>query len=314
MSTQQNEDLCDFLEIKHEMFIKKYTGMFSLKEFFKGKNNFTLYSHIIMDVKSIEDDDNDFITSILKFQQSNASKLVLLFDDATHHKLLIKECIHHSFYNLISVSEHENFEQELLFAMDNTMSKKEAGLLISTDLDTLIVNKKPLKIAVVGSIHRIGVTTSTINLADILTRHELEVAVIEFNTSGHIQMLLESVGAYEVSGGYVHQGIHFFRGNAEVEHVFDVHIYDCGTYTTNKHYLEFLATMDKVFILKGSKVYENTSIDTKHIKTDVSVFYNFLSTDEKKFHRQYLEYCSDYFNNNINEQIYLQALYEYMKS
>ncbi len=315
ITTQQHKDIFKFLESEYG-----YTTtilavqMFSLKEFFESSSNFDICQYIFIDITAINDSEEEFIKAINKFTNLNYSKIIIYSRYIDKYKSYIEILIQNHFYNIFHASKIKDFKDKVLYSLDNNFSKKQALQIINEDIKTIVFNKTPLLIALAGSINRIGTTTTAINLADVLTSYDLEVCYVEYNYNNHLKSILESINARKIDGIYVYRGISFFTAEDAVIEGYDVYIYDMGVIDENKidEFIDDLNEFDKLFVLNGTKPYEIKSIDLNNLKCSVSNLYNFTNNLDKTKDIKKLSFCADFFDNDINEDLYLEELKDFM--
>ncbi len=313
ITNKNHENLWDFLEDDHNYIIKKYIGNFYLQEFLSKNKNFDSYEYIYIDMTCINDENDELIKAVKVFQKSNYAKIILFFKDVSDHIDLIQNFIDSHFYNMFMATKIKDFKQKALFFLNNNNSKKQALSMINKDFKTICFNKQNFTIAFAGAISRLGTTSSAINLADILANHDLEVAYIEYNDSGHLQMILDEFKITKIDGIYVYRGISFFRAGDIVPEQFDVYIYDMrSVYNDFKLFINELNDFDKIFLIHGTKPYERDNLDFSSVYKDITHLY-FPSQKNKNSNLKYLEICTDYFENDINEKLYINELLEHIK-
>lgn len=199
LCSNQNINLFDFLDKDRGMPIKKMSGVFKLKQFvIHDVRNLSQFGFLIIDLKAIKDNETEIIEAITAFGAMYNARIILFAEGLDANSPLISKLIELSVYNIITSTNFEDIKEEMLQCvspegrdMRSAVRSKYFSLeeIKEKEKTEHVFLCKDIKIAVVGAAHKVGTTTTAINLVNFLVNVGADVAYVEANTNEHLKCL-----------------------------------------------------------------------------------------------------------------------------
>lgn len=331
LTSNDNVNVFDFLELERGIIIKKLSGHFSLMQFvMHDMRNLEHYQYVAVDVKALKDSGAEIIDSVIAFKKLHSSRLIFYIEDNQNHAELIQELIQIGIYNIVTASDVTMLKEEILKATsDMGFSLREIKSKFSKEeVHTSFLKadrgfvKKEIKIAVTGVQNRVGTTTMAINLANFLSSIGAKVCYVEANENKHLSKLAAYYqGMTEKDGICTYNGVKYLKLNSECHDEFDFIIYDMGV-VNSKIIGAIRKSCDAAIICATGKPYE--AKDTQSIENllDEKQIYKVFSLvadfDKGKIRKQdqnvyFSNYTPDYFDVEVNEELWEEVLKPFVK-
>lgn len=331
LTSNINLGLFDFLEKENSIPMKKLVGQFSLERFTKFDIRSLSYNnYLIIDISAIEENMDKIIENLIAINTLYDMRIILLADevDPDDLKRLVDKT---KIYNIITETTVEKIKKEMLLCISpNGMTREYINAKISSDygfdfeVDTYTFEKQ-VKIALVGSMERIGTTTTSINIASYLESIGGKVSYTEANNSNHLKDIHNIFFKDNIvkENHFTANGIDYFFNFNIPSTNYDFNIIDLGVLTDAN--INIFNAIEGVKILCGGvKPYEIPSLsdsierlkDIKqyHIllpKGDMINISNYIPDYENNmFHR--IEYSKSLFNGDKNKKTWELLLSEYI--
>lgn len=331
LTSNDNVNVFDFLELERGIIIKKLSGHFSLKQFvMHDMRNLEHYQYVAVDVKALKDSGAEIIDSVIAFKKLHSSRLIFYIEDNQNHAELIQELIQIGIYNIVTASDVTMLKEEILkstsdmgFSLREIQSKFSKEDVHSSFLkaDRGFV-KKEIKIAVTGVQNRVGTTTMAINLANYLSSIGARVCYVEANENKHLSKLAAYYqGMTEKNGIIIYNGVKYLNLHSECHDEFDFIIYDMGV-VSNKIIGAIRKNCDTVIICATGKPYEANDTERIEDLLDEKPIYKIFSFvaefDKAKIRKRdqnvyFSNYTPDYFDSNVNVELWEEVLKPFVK-
>ncbi|GKX31364.1 hypothetical protein SH1V18_38440 [Vallitalea longa] len=332
LSSNENKDILDYIIEDKKLVVKKLIGEFDINKFvLHDMRNLSLCTQIVIDLRAVTDKEEELINALIAFKTIYDARVIILAECLKCGNELLKRLIDVGVYNIIISEDIENIHKEIeKCIMGEGMTYQDCLKLITKPIDIqdkVISNLKRenVKIAVAGVMHRIGTTTTAINLANYLASIGAKVCYVENNKSGHLKMLSKFYKELINKNNYLeYKGVKYYENNQNIESDNDFIIYDMGE-ITYKNTVAF--SNDTVNILcAGIKPYELKmlyKISKLILDIDVQIVLSFVSNRDKNKTEKllselnnryyYVKNSTDLFSCNCNEEVFNQLLREYIK-
>lgn len=334
LCSNPNINLFDFLDKERGMPIKKMSGVFKLKQFvIHDVKNLTQFSYLIIDLKALKDSDTEIIEAVAAFGTMYSARIILFAEGLDGSSPLILKLIDLGIYNIITSTDFEDVKEEMFecispegkdrrsvirskyFSMEEIKGREKTEYLFLC---------RDIKIAVVGAAHKVGTTTTAINLVNFLADIGAEVAYVEANANEHLKYLPTYYKDMVVNETYIeYKGInYFFKGSFPEYSNFTV--VDFGTIgqcrlqalrqcellilcgTTKPYELHFLRTALDVF--DGLPLNVVLSHAPQSAENDITAL---LARKNSQLH--FAGYSPDLFDGKANAKIFSNIVEEYMQ-
>jgi len=329
LSSNENINTIDFLSDEAGMVIKKLSGTFNFNQFvLNDMRSFTHYSFLVLDYNALTDSDDEFIEAILAFKRMYSSNVVLIMNQDKRLENLIYRLIECDLTNLVFNEDVDELKADVLKSVsDLGISKRELQGKINfifgnTDyrIDKYDFLKENVKIGVAGTMNRVGTTTMALNLTSYLASIGARVCYVEANTNGHLNHLFEGVELK--ADGFLVNGVRYLTLDSLNDENFDFIIYDMGVLDRRIRHA-MTNNCDEAFLCTTYKSYERDQVKKAFMlleDDEYKLFTNFASESEqkeiveinKKFYK--LGYTPNQFDTEINSELWLEVLNDYMKS
>lgn len=322
LSSNENERIFDFLQDDHGIIVKKLSGNFTLKQFvIYDMRSLDHYQFVAIDLKALKDTSDEIMEAIIAFKKMFSSRLVIYMDDVNCRSELIHELVEQGVYNIVTGETVGVLQKNIQKSIsDFGMTKRDVKVILGADeiLEEVITfNKTNIKIAVTGSKHRVGTTTTAINLCNYLASIGARVCYVEANDYNHLYMLPEVYRQMQVNGDVIISGgVKYLTLSSGSEEDMDFIIYDMGV-IQSKIIGAIKNKCDTAILCSGVKPYEVKELERALLLLDgmnVNKLISFASAPErsklsKTYNQVFLaEYSPDLFDGETNKSIWKQII------
>lgn len=231
LSSNENIGIFDFIQDEHGIIIKKLSGTFMLKQFvIYDMRILDHYQYVIIDIQSLKDTESEIMEAVIAFKKMFSSRIIFYVDDISSYQSLIQRRIDEGIYNIISGESVEELKQDILKSIsDLGMTKRDIKMKLSrfVMMDAILVPEinfvqKNIRFAVTGSMHRVGTTTTAMNLCNYLASLGVSVCYVEANDHNHLMELPKTYPQMVVKEDVViYNGVKYLTLNSESEDEFD---------------------------------------------------------------------------------------------
>ena len=252
LTSQQHMNLLDFYSQKEDgKPIKKMIGNFVLKKFVVyDMRNFSHCSELVLDRLAFGDSDEAFVEAIVEFQTMYQARVTVIVEGLSEPDGLFQGLLDAGVGNIVTEPDIERMQEEICLCFCDSglgkyhvREKKEA--YCEGDRYTFLCSR--VQIAVVGAQNRIGTTTVALGLANWINMAGGTACYVEGNDSGHMECIAEGYEMETEGGGYMLDGVGYYREQPEREYQFIIN--DFG--------VNIPQTMQDILILVcGTKPYE----------------------------------------------------------
>lgn len=333
LTSNENLGLFDFLTEEKGMLVKKLSGEFSLNKFVvHDMRNLSHFSYIAIDLAAIKDGVDEIIEAITAFKTMYDSRIIIFAEKAD--SILLNRIIDETeTYNIITAKSIEKIKEEIGISVSSQGMNKEYlmhAMNNSMDLDIDGFSKhsfigENIKIVLAGAMHRVGTTTTAMNMACYLASIGAKVSYTEANDNNH----LTKIHSYffhnipVIDDCFSYEGVDFFfNNNVPLGTNYNFNIIDIGV-VTEKNSKVFNIGEVKI-LCSGIKPYETTETvnSLEFIDLDDEGLNVLLSEGEVLDIKKTLQinqdriystkFSSNLFNNNINTRIWKLILSNYI--
>lgn len=288
---------------------------------FTNKNllNLSTVETLILDLAACVDDDKELLIAIENLKIVN-DKLQVIIIDSTRYEgdFVLSKCFAMGYFDLIVTRDYVELKAELINSIQNGREYKDSvSFKEHIPLDKIKSEKKIVNdvfIAISGTHSRIGVTHTSIIIANNLRCEGFLVALVEINEHLAFDEIEHSFEVEKKEGYYTLDGIDFYsiEKSTEIEDIkkkgYNFIIIDFGEYQNRNK--ELFKECDLKLIIAGSKpweanktfnVFENTLVDELSI---YHFYFNFTASDLREDVKEgmcnlnihFLDYSEDPFN------------------
>ena len=221
LSSTQHTNLLDFTgryDPDSDMPIKKLVGSYLLKQFVvHDMRNFSHFTDVVLDRLAFGDDDSEFTEAIEEFLTMYHARVTVICEGLTPAAPLFQALLDSGVGNIVCDTEIAAIQQEITECLSETgmtrYSPKErpapvGGVKYRFDCQNI-------RIAVVGSQPRIGVTTAAISLCHWLQGVGATACYVEDNESRVLPILARSYGMEQDGDGWRFEGVQYRRQEPE---------------------------------------------------------------------------------------------------
>lgn len=331
LTSNINLGLFDFLEKENNMQMKKMVGQFSIERFTKFDIRSLSYNnYLIIDISALEENIDKIIENLVAINTLYDMRVILLADEVVPEdlkKLVDKTKI----YNIITESTVEKIKKEMLLCISpNGMTREYINAKVSSDygydfIEDTYTFEKQVKIALIGSMNRIGTTTASMNIATYLEGIGAKVSYTEANNNNHLKDIHNIFFKDNVikENHFTANGIDYFFNFNIPSTNYDFNIIDLGALTDAN--IRIFNSIEGVKVLcAGIKPYEISRLndnmeklkDVKqyHVllpKGDLININNYIPDYENyMFHR--VEFSKSLFSGEDNKKIWESILSKYI--
>lgn len=327
LTSVENIGLFDFL-IERGMLIEKISGEISVKKFvIHDKRNLSHFSHIIIDLESIEDTVDDLVDALKAIKAIYDAKIIL-YTKNVDLEILNKIIDDAKIYNIISGKTIQKIREEIKICLGSGMTrhyvKMAINLFYDYDEDVVVQNSitsQDIKILVSGTMNRVGTTTTAINMAVFLSSLGAKVSYTEGNESNHLSSIHSHFFFNNpiINDYFTDDKIHYyFKGNIPTGG-YNFNIIDIGVLTSKN--LKITEIGDINILCAGGRPYEmpNTLEKFELIKDQNNFKIIFPwelkgkdTIKELNFQNIYFSKYSSLFSINTNIDVWKSLLSEYI--
>ncbi|MBM7562613.1 hypothetical protein [Fusibacter tunisiensis] len=329
LASNDNINTIDFLADEAGMVIKKLSGTFNLNQFvLNDMRSFTHYSFLILDYDALTDSDDEIIEAISAFKRMYSSRVVLIMNQDKRLENLIYRLIECDVTNHVFNEDVDELKTDVLKAVsDLGISKREIQGKISqvfgiTDyrIEKYDFPKENIKIGVAGTMNRVGTTTMALNLTSYLSSIGAKVCYVEANKNGQLKHMFEGVELK--ADGFLVNGVRYLTLDSLNDESFDFIIYDMGVVDMRIRHA-MINNCDEAFLCTTYKSYEKGQVKKAFMlltDDEYKLFSNFTSESEQKEILELnktvykLGYIPNQFDIEVNSELWLEVLNDYMKS
>ena len=334
LCSNQNINLFDFLDKERGMPIKKMSGNFKLKQFvIHDVRNLSQFGYLIIDLKALKDSETEIIEAVTAFGTMYSARIILFAEGLDGGSSLISKLIALGVYNIITSIDLEDIKEEMFecispdgkdmrsvirskyFSMEEIKGRGKTEYLFLC---------RDIKIAVVGAAHKVGTTTTAINLVNFLADAGAEAAYVEANINEHLKYLPDYYKDMSINESCIdYKGIkYFFKGSFPENNNFTVIdfgiIGQCRLQALKQCELVILCGVTKpyelYFVKDALKELEGLPLSivlshtTKSAQKDIPAL---LGNDKSRLY--FAGYSTDLFDGKTNAKIFSNIVEEYMQ-
>ena len=235
LTTNAKSTIIDGATKDSEMAIKKLTGNFNINNFVtKDMRNYVTAHYVAIDYSCVEDTLDDFILALQSFQMMFSARIIIILSGCESTDDLVKKLVSVGVINLVTADTVDGVTNELIEClsdegMQKYISPSSKLLLPKANLIPQYAwSASNVKIAVMGTQRRSGVTVTAFNMAEWLTARGASVCYVEMNQTKLLQILLGIYDAQLHNNCASLDGIDCYLTNS-LQKDYNFIIYDCGT-------------------------------------------------------------------------------------
>lgn len=330
ISSNENIGIFDFLADEQGMIIKKFSGLFFLKQFvIQDMRSLNHYAHLAIDLSALKDTQDEIIEAIIAFKSMYTSRIIFYIDEIKKEEAFVQKLMEQEIYNIVSSEEVSILNEQINKATSQLgMNKRDIQLLFNySDIThevftpTYSFPLKNIKIAITGVAQKVGTTTMAMNLCHYLSNIGAKVCYVEANQSAHLRNMVEYYPQMiEQDHSATCNGICFLELNTLSEEEYDFVIYDMGVVDNkiigaikNKIDVGILCATGKPYEFKD---YEKISQLFEGIK--ITRIFSFVPLNEQLWLTEkygdvfYSEYTPCLFDSEKNSRIWQWVLSNYI--
>ena len=250
--------------------------------------NYMSQTHIVLDVSSFIEKDNEFVALLSELRQKNSKANVILYcAELTTGNLFLYRLVKVGFTNIIAsysnVSVETNCElmqADLQEALTTGLSEQKYSRFVSTnefDFDADVTASKNSRldfsaetrnIVVIGSQRRIGVTTFNMSLCRYVAENGGSAALILCcsDAANELEFMRNYFNAETIGGGITVNSVDIFTADTANElHRYNLVVYDCGDVRMNFDKLDEV-NADAIYLCCGIGWKELHHVNFAHSK------------------------------------------------
>ena len=324
LTTNQKTNLLDFLKLDGvELPIKKMVGSFNLQRFIvSDMRNFSHLTEVIFERTAFDDTDSEFVEAIEEFMTMYSARVSVIYEGLDTDSTIFRNLLGIGVGNLIVSTDIYEIQSEITECMSESgmqrYNVKERVKPRNTG-DHYHFECQNIRIGVIGSQERIGVTTTAVGLASWLVKVGATACYIEANKQKRLQHIAMEYGEEITDNRFSANNIDFMSAEPTDEYNFKV--YDIGT-TAN---MDLIEGMDIVLVMCGIKMYElpYTAKVLKQLeRTYAYICPLFLAEDRREdfihlfqtefYTPLYIEYQPDFTDSTPNKKNYKLMIQRYI--
>lgn len=287
LSSEENSGLCDFMGAETGLVIKKLIGEFDLKQFVvRDMKNLGHYRFIAIDYSALRNSDEEIIEALDGMKALSDMRIILFAEKQERGSSQIEKLVGLGIYNIILSTDYYEIKDEFRkCCSEDGMAYIEALRLATINEESIIdVNQRMsfkgenVRIAVSGTMQRIGTTTIAINLANYLASIGAKVGYIEANGNDHLKSILNAERVMKKVGEECeYRGVKYLNSSDAINSDYDFLILDLGVINQEKALI--MKACDIRILVAGGKAYEiENTIKGLTILSDkaTNVIFNFV--------------------------------------
>lgn len=264
-------NLLDFLEMEHELPIKKLVGNFSLLSFvIKDMRHFAHARYVVLDRVAVTESDEELIQALQSYQTIYDMRVVIIAEGLPQNSPLLLKLIQINVLNIVTANDIEGIQAELRECLS-----EEGMQLFQTASHTLVAetelhrifqeeenvqyhfNCSNLKIAIAGCDRRMGVTTTAMNLVCWINTHGGSACYVESNSNNHLAHIIHLFEPEKIGHAYILEGNDLYM-TKELNQDYNVIVLDCGV-LAEKDLHDVFTTADLRVLCGSAMPYELAS-------------------------------------------------------
>lgn len=323
LTTNQKTNLLDFLSRDDvELPMKKIVGSFNLQRFIvSDMRNFSHLTEVVLERTAFDDTDNEFVEAIEEFLTMYSARVSVIYEGLDTDSTTFRNLLNIGVGNIVISTDIYDIQAEITECMsEKGMQRYNAKERIKPHhSEHYSFDCQNIRIGVVGSQERIGVTTTAVGLASWLVKVGATACYIEANKQKRLPHISMEYGEELSSAGFTAEGIDFMGAEPTGEYNFKV--YDLGVNTNT----DFIDAMDIVIVMCEIKMYElpYTAKILKQLERTYSYICPLFLAEDKRtdythlfqtefFTPVYMEYQPDFTNSEPNKKNYKQMIQKYI--
>ena len=222
LSSSQHTNLLDFTGCyapDSDTPIKKLVGSFILQQFVvHDMRNFSHFTDIVLDRPAFGDSDVEFVKAIDEFLTMYHARITVIYEGITPADPLFQALLDSGVGNIVCDTEIAAIQQEIRECLSETGMTRYRHKKYDTPVEGVKYrfDCRNIRIAVVGSQPRIGVTTAVISLCSWLQNARATVCYVEDHESRILPVLAQSYGMEQDENGWRFEGIQYCRQEPEM--------------------------------------------------------------------------------------------------
>lgn len=296
LSSVTHTNLLDFIwKQEEELPIKKLVGKFSLKKFvLYDMRNFTHVSELVLDRIALEDSDEEIGEAIEEFLMMYQARITIVYEGLKAEALLFQTLLAHGVTNFVCDKEIAGIQEELRECLSEKGMTKYCNKIEKEiqqeqmENQTYTFDCTNIRIVLLSSESRMGVTTTAMSLCSWLQSVGASVCYVEENFSNHLELLAKSYGMEEEGQGWQFEQVRYQKN--EPKETFHFIVYDVGSDWECKQ--ELVEKADELLLLGGTKAYElpfTGRLQRKLYGAEAYVLCPFVAEEQREDIRQLLE-------------------------
>lgn len=239
LTRNENSNLLDFTFETHATVPKKYVGEFELSQFVtKDMRNFAYATHFIIDRYAVREDDGEMIEALKSFQLMYNARIIVLAEKYQVGNALLADLIDIGVTNIITGETIEEIKADILEALSEAgisrdkyiRYSRQQAITYAPQQHTYYIRCSNIRIAVAGSQHRVGTTSTVLNLAACLQGMGARVCCTELQCGddAFFPLLPHAYDVTENAGGFTLNCIDFCDMDEAMKRDYNFIVTDCG--------------------------------------------------------------------------------------
>lgn len=259
LATQNNVNMIDFLNDYsngESTIIRKMIGTFEFQNF--ATRNMADYSHfeeVILDRSALNDNDETLVITIEQFLTMYSSRVTVIYNGLEESSPFFRKLLDIGVGNIIVSSNLVEIQKDIMSCLSaKGLEKYEAKerAIPKPKGEYYKFNCEHVKVGVIGTQNRIGVTTMAVGLVNWLGKVGASACYVETNKNSILKLLAKEYQAEVLADGFVADKLKFT--NSIPSETYNFVIYDIGQMFETK--MNVIEQMDIVVCLCGGKMYE----------------------------------------------------------
>ena len=324
LTTNQKTTLLDFLSVEGATLpIKKMVGSFNLQRFIvSDMRNFSHLTEVIFERTAFDDTDSEFVGAVEEFMTMYSARVTVIYEGLDADSNTFRNLLNIGVGNLVISTDIYEIQAEITECMSESgmqrYNAKERVKPRNTG-EHYHFDCQNIRIGVIGSQERIGVTTTAVGLASWLVKVGATACYIEANKQKRLPHIAMEYGEELNDAGFTAEGINFMGAEPTGEYNFKV--YDLSTIAST----DLIEGMDIVIVMCGIKMYElpYTAKVLKQLeRTYAYICPLFLAEDRREdfihlfqtefYTPLYIEYQPDFTDSTPIKKNYKQMIQRYI--
>ena len=324
LTTNQKTNLLDFLSVEGATLpIKKMVGSFNLQRFIvSDMRNFSHLTEVIFERTAFDDTDSEFVGAVEEFMTMYSARVTVIYEGLDADSNTFRNLLNIGVGNLVISTDIYEIQAEITECMSESgmqrYNAKERVKPRNTG-EHYHFDCQNIRIGVIGSQERIGVTTTAVGLASWLVKVGATACYIEANKQKRLPHIAMEYGEELNDAGFTAEGINFMGAEPTGEYNFKV--YDLSTIAST----DLIEGMDIVIVMCGIKMYElpYTAKVLKQLeRTYAYICPLFLAEDRREdfihlfqtefYTPLYIEYQPDFTDSTPNKKNYKLMIQRYI--